>query len=612
MYIAEVAVGIGFLILIHEFGHFLLAKLSKVKVEKFSLGFGPELVGYTGGETRYSIRLIPLGGYVKMLGEEPVAEVQGLSTAHEPVDPRSFASQPYSRKVAIFAAGSIFNIALALVLFIAVFRIGTTFTAARIGAVLYGMPAHYAGLQPGDEILSIDGRSDVDFEDVAVRIALADPNKKLSLVIRRESREIPIDVLPDYDASQGVSAIGIEPAPALTVGGFQRIGEEGTEGGEAAASKAPGPCPAEKAGVKGGWRMREFNGRPLADWTDYSRRVSANGLKPFTLTLDDAGTEKSIDIQPERSARPLLGFTPVYTTEVTSVDKESLAEKMGLAVGDVVTAVGAEKVTEYLDIRRAVRMQLPAAGPVAVIRGGQPVTLAWPRQPKDSSEFVAGFAVKIIPTVAQVLPGSPADVLGITRGDSIASVDGTPVTDFESVRQLLKDSKNDTIKVSWRRGEDILEGEFQPAFVGIVPATETVTRRLGTVGSCVMGMRKAWDAASQIYIILRKAATGQGAIGKKLSGPVGLAYITYHVAKQGFTRLLFLLAVISLNLGIMNLLPIPILDGGLLAVITVEKIRGRQLSMTTQAILQYAGLAILGMLFVYVTWQDIMRLIGLA
>jgi regulator of sigma E protease len=594
VYMIEVAIGIGLLILIHELGHFLLAKLSNVKVENFSIGFGPELAGYTRGETRYSLRMIPLGGYVKMLGEEPDAEATP--------DPRSFLSQRYGTKVAILAAGSIFNILLALVLFVAVFRIGTTFPAAKIGSVRYGTPAYYAGLKAGDEIVSIDGRGDVDFEDVAVRIALADPGEKLRLVVRRGGEDLVLDVSPDYDASQGIGTIGIEPSIGLTVGGFERLPKKDDE------KNAPEPCPAEKAGVEGGWTIKALDGQPVADWTDYSRRVVANGLKPFSLTFVSKGAEKSLEIKPERSTRPLLGFAPAFASEVVSVDAGSLAAEMGLAAGDTVTAVGPERVSDYMEIRRAIRSQLPTPGPVEVNRGGGTVELAWPRQPRDSNDFVSGFTPKITPMVAEILIGSAAEMLGIVKGDTILSIDGKAVTDFESAATSIRESKGDSIRVLWQRGDSTLEGEFQPVFVGIVAASETVTRRLGTVQSCVMGMRKAWDAASQIYIIFRKAATGQGAIGKKLSGPVGLAYISYRVAKQGFTRLLFLLAVIGLNLGIMNLLPIPILDGGLLAVTTVEKLRGKPLSVTTQVILQYAGLVLLGALFVYVTWQDLLRL----
>ena len=615
--------------MVHELGHFIAAKLSGVKVEGFSVGFGPELAGFTRGDTRYSLRIVPLGGYVKMLGEEPVAEVgavqrtlmprdaDGLSAGEQPEqqgdkhvqhgtpveDSRSFSAQPFRIKALILAAGSAANVLLALILFVGVFQVGATFPAARIGTVEYGLPAFYAGLKPGDRILQIDGRRNVDFEDLQIKAALTDVGAEMELLVERDNRTIPVRVCPEFDPSQGISMLGVENYPTLTIGGFVRQPAQADD----TRPREYEPSPAEKAGVEDGWTISAVNGQSVESWGDFSRAAVANGLRPLALTLRKDGVEKTVTVIPTRSAAPFLGISPLHTTEITEVKRGSQADRMGLRAEDTVVSVGERKCGDLAELRYAITSQLRRLPPLVVLREGRTVETAWDKPPLGGVDFCEGLVTRNQASVAWVVEGSAAEVMGLARGDSIVSIDQRQVTDFESIRTCLRESKGDRIKVVWKRGEAEMEGEFQPVFVGIVPMPETITWRLGIAGSCQMGLRKAWDAASQIYILLRKAVTGEPAVGKKLSGPVGLAYISYQYAKQGFTRLVFLLAVIGLNLGVVNLLPIPILDGGLLAVCLVEKIRGKRLSLTTQAILQYVGLALIVALFIYVTWQDILR-----
>ena len=585
----EVAVGIGVLILVHEFGHFIIAKYSGVKVENFSIGFGPELVGVTYGETRYSLRAVPLGGYVKMLGDEP-----GSQTA---ADPRSFLVQPFLTKAAIIIAGSVFNILLALVFFITVFQVGITFPAAHVGDVEYGTPAYYAGIQVGDRIVELDGRRTIDFSDLAVASALADPGDSLSLVIERRGEQMPVTIYPEYSPSQGISYIGIERYPTLEI--------------ESLVSLDKVPSPLIKAGVEPGSTITAMNGAPVSSWFDFTRRTVANGLKPFTLTVTKGAVEKTVEVSPVRSPAPLLDIAMTQSLDVTGVTPGSIAEAMGLAAGDVITALGAARVSDLGQLRSQINRNLANLPALELTRSGQTVQLPWnmDRLPLGALAFTSGFDTSAPPQPAWVAPGSPAEVIGLEPGDVITSIDGQPVTDFESLRRSLKDSKADTITVAWTRNGAAMQASFQPVFLGIGPSVEMVERRLGLAASCSLGVRKAWDFASQIYIILRKAVTGQSSIGKKLSGPIGIAHLSYTVAKQGLTQFLFFLAVIGVNLGVMNLLPIPILDGGLLAIFIVERVKGSPLRPSAQAILQYVGLVIIAMLFLYVTWQDIYRIV---
>src|SRR5262249_39890175 len=147
--------GIGLLIFLHELGHFLLAKWNGVKVEKFSIGFGRTIFGFTRGETEYVVAMIPLGGFVKMLGEGPEDE------EHKSTDPRAYPNKSVGARMAIISAGVIMNVLLGLACFVYAYGRGMTETPAKVGVVKAGTPAFEAGLRAGDEIVAIDGREGV-------------------------------------------------------------------------------------------------------------------------------------------------------------------------------------------------------------------------------------------------------------------------------------------------------------------------------------------------------------------------------------------------------------------------------------------------------------------
>src|SRR6476646_2666764 len=165
--IISVAVILGFMILIHEFGHYAVAKLLGVRVEQFAIRFGKRLVGFRKGETDYRINAIPLGGYVKMSGENPMDERTG--------DPREFLSHPRWHRFLIAIAGPTMNILLAVLLLTGVFKAHPEYAAeepAVVGNVKPNSPAAKIGVQPGDRIIKIDGIKDPTWEEVFSRDAI--------------------------------------------------------------------------------------------------------------------------------------------------------------------------------------------------------------------------------------------------------------------------------------------------------------------------------------------------------------------------------------------------------------------------------------------------------
>lgn len=191
MYIIMAILGFSLLIIVHELGHFMLAKLNGIKVEEFSIGMGPEIFSRKGKETQYSIRLFPIGGFVKMLGEE-----------EEVNDDRSFSSKSPLRRISVILAGATMNIILALVLF-GIYFSNRGFVVPVIGSIIENSPAYEAGLMEGDKIVRIDGSHVFTASDVTIGIQLS-KGDKINLIINRNGEKKEITVVPDLVNEDGV------------------------------------------------------------------------------------------------------------------------------------------------------------------------------------------------------------------------------------------------------------------------------------------------------------------------------------------------------------------------------------------------------------------------
>ncbi|OGS45879.1 MAG: RIP metalloprotease RseP [Elusimicrobia bacterium RIFOXYD2_FULL_34_15] len=198
--IVAVAVMFGFVIMIHEFGHFIVAKKQKVKVLSFSFGFGPELIGWTKGETRYSIRPIPFGGFVKMAGEE-IDEHKG--------EPDEYFSKKWYQRIAIVAAGPVMNYLSGFLLFLFVIGFwGIQYQRPVVKMIEKNSPAFIAGLKSGDEIIAIDNNKIQDAQIVSKAVKDSG-GKELLFSIKRNDKIIDIKITPKYDERMKYSRIGI-------------------------------------------------------------------------------------------------------------------------------------------------------------------------------------------------------------------------------------------------------------------------------------------------------------------------------------------------------------------------------------------------------------------
>lgn len=222
--------------------------------------------------------------------------------------------------------------------------------------------------------------------------------------------------------------------------------------------------------------------------------------------------------------------------------------------------------------------------------------------------------------VGPVLADAPAHKAGLKSGDVIIAVDHTKYSDFAEMADYIRSRPSDSIEVLWRRGDDIYSarmktgtqvvmtdaGEDTVGMIGI--GLGFITERVGLFGAISGGIKQTFFICGEMFKFLGGLVSGQVSI-KMVSGPVGIARIAGQVAQEGWFVLLNFMAVLSLNLAILNILPIPILDGGHLVFLGAEKLRGRPLSLRQRAIAQQVGLALLLLLIVTVTYNDILRFI---
>jgi len=215
--ILSAIVVLGILVFIHELGHFLLAKKLGVGVLTFSLGFGPKLLGRKIGETQYQIAAVPLGGFVKLIGENPEEEVK------EEDRPRSFSAQPIWKRALIVGAGPFSNLIFAAVLFSVINLFGIPYLPSTIGGISTGLPAEQAGLRKGDIVQSIDGEDVSTWDDLS-RIIRNSGGKELTLRLKREGDAIETKVTPQaskvknlFGEEETIFMIGISPSEEILI-----------------------------------------------------------------------------------------------------------------------------------------------------------------------------------------------------------------------------------------------------------------------------------------------------------------------------------------------------------------------------------------------------------
>jgi len=603
---AQVAFGIGLVIFVHELGHFLAARLCGVRVEVFSLGFGPRVLGWTRGATTYQLALLPLGGFVRMAGED-------RRIPPYPLEPDELGAQSVGRRFLIFSGGVFMNVLFGLVVFPIVLFHGVPFAEPVVGRALPGGPAWQAGIEPGTRVLEVNGHPIVGFHYIANEVALGSP-EGARLLVQEPGRSAPreIVVVPRYDETVGFNRLEIAPAldPELRL-----------EVRKGSAAERAGLRPGDRlVGVEGDLRFL-----PLIDQLD----EALAGGAAVTVRVERAGETLAVTLEPQVRAIPgpgVLGVSPLFQ-RVRAVRGTDLAHEL-LRPDDLLLAADGARIERPRDLERALLAgvdQATGARPVVlrVLRDGLELTLT-SEGPADADRRLALVADVALDydtdaTAVSVAPASAAEAAGLRNGDRILRVGGASVARWSEVRSAIQAHRGDdrplAIDVE-RMGPDqrphalslwaaLSPPEVRDYGIGLRPATY-VYQAGGLVEAVQVGFKASWKFVVDAWLTLKRILFGQVS-GENIGGIITIAAVSYSWAEEGLAKLFFILCMLSMNLAFINVLPIPVLDGGHLLFLIVEKIKGSPVSERVLSYSQVVGVVLILSLMIYVTYNDLMR-----
>ncbi|MFN4243595.1 MAG: site-2 protease family protein [Tepidisphaerales bacterium] len=659
--------GFGFVIFVHELGHFLAAKAVGIKVEQFAVGFGHALLCYRKGvgltigtsapeaerlrlagrtdvgETEYRLNWIPLGGYVKMLGQEDIGPSESTP------DPRAYNNKPVGARMLVVCAGVIMNVLLAAALFMGLFLWGYNTPSNLVGSVATGSPAQQAGIHVGDRIVRIGSHDIPDFTKVQLNIALLSPGETVPVVVQRGDQSLTLDVLPRKPTGnpREFLAIGVGGTPALRgppPHATLRVRNPEQLVLPDVLALLPGDV---IVAIEGRPIPPELPGRPdiPSHYLDLYRALQEADGRPVRLRVRSLdGNERDVDVRPYLAGAfgggevTVAGLVP--RPMVQSINEASSAVGR-LRPGDVVLSVQFDDTRDVVDVHSMaeLREQLAAAGAAA-----RPVTLTVERRDAGRTERlrISGLTPNIplgdgrrglgiamgydadSAAFGAVAPGSAADRAGIRPGGQVLRVAGREVANlFELRRALLAQNPAEDIELvvtdgarqtthSLRLTDDERRDLAGLQATHLLQLDERIEprRTSNPLVAAAWGASETRDFILQGYLTLKRMI--QGSVSPaNLTGPVGIFHFGGRIATEKSTDwLIWFLAMISANLAVVNFLPIPIVDGGLFVFLVLEKLTGKPLSPRAQAVAQLIGLAIILSVFVFVTYNDIARLLG--
>ena len=688
-----VLLGFGFLIFIHELGHFLAAKWAGIRADGFAIGMGPcvasyrrgigfclgsadakvvrahgkrpiemtdsEREGHGIGETEYSLRALPLGGYVRMLGQE-----DGNPEATSE-DARSFGKATIPRRAVVILAGITANLMLAIVLFLIAFLAGVRFPAPTIGFVLPNSPAAIAkpvtagaltGILPGDRVLAIDGEETKTFIDLRVAAAMAKPETELSMEIEREGKRLTYSVTPKRDEGSGLLSIGVDPARSSALTDVRDSREDVSR---MLARSVP---EASTFGIGAGSRIESVAGASVRTYAEIERAVRAADTESVEVIWSlgegaaaDGRKSTRVALRPDFTVlsgadgsggdAALLGLAPL--ARVLDFAKGS-ANTETLRAGDVFLRVDSLEGPRISQLMAHLRANPGSELKALVLRDGKETDVAI-KTDRDGRVGVYLESAWDLPLLAHSIDetrageaasepaATPAKALAALPLGSVVSLDGAPIASLTDLRAKLiaraKAQAGDApmvVKIGLRDpspGSSPHETEtaIGPADLKMLrglgysfPIPETffdpeftvLTANGNPVTAISMGFRQTVVMVEQVFLTIDRVFRGSVS-ANQLQGPVGILHTGTKVADEGFMYIVFFMALISVNLAVVNLLPIPIADGGLFVFLMYEKIRGKPPSIGFQNAAALAGIALVAGLFLLTFYNDLSRLFGL-
>ncbi len=312
------------------------------------------------------------------------------------------------------------------------------------------------------------------------------------------------------------------------------------------------------------------------------------------------------------------GVPVIETTEIGSIAPGTPAEASGLRIGDHIVEVDGVAVSDFEEIVREFYEHPDRSAQVVILRDGGRIQIEIPPVAPDG---LIGIGPEGDTRVGNVTPGGPADKIGLLKGDRIVAIEGREIDKWSELRAVMEGLTSSEISVGWLRDGKLHEDRTVVKYVDEKQSDGTVVqvariqisqyqtlRPLKPLPAIRRGFDQTWFVIENVFAFLKIVFTGQ-ATRDMVGGPVQIFQVSSQQARQGIDNLLNLMAFLSVQLGILNLLPIPVLDGGHIVFLIAEAIRRRPLSITQRAVLQQIGLLVILGLMVTVTVFDVGRLL---
>lgn len=674
--------GFGFVIFWHELGHFLGARWAKMRVEQFAVGMGHALVSYRKGiglkfgstrhefetrtraefarqqqerfgnsttieptlreqydiakslgigETEYRLAWIPIGGYVKPTGQD---DLRPRAIAAKD-DPGSYAAAPVGKRMVMISAGVIMNVILAAILFFVLFRfVGFNSPPPVISSVQSNSPAALAGLQGGDELISLHGHTLHDFTKVTMWTALMPDDEPVELKIRRNGEELTKSVqLRVSQDNVNMLALGVSPPLLLRAVPADKVVKENLD---LLTDDAKAVLPDE--------RIVAVNGQPVKD-EDYAVLAQAMDTsygKPVEITVENpSGQRRSESIQPvispgfNRQSVRFAGLGP--RTLIGGIEPSSNAADV-LKDGDIVLSIRGESDSTIINhpspdlfqaiVGEAGRNQTPLF--FTVLRGSEFLELKKPLVPQfklGGGRVGLGVGLRadydhaVVASETVATTRSIPQLAVIPAGATITAIDGQPVASWYDVHRVLSSYTKPSelfIRTSTASGpqdfkialtEQDLKSLAGIRYTSPLALLDGWTRERKTESALTAvgwGATETRDLILQTYVTLRRVIGGT-VPASNLSGPIGIFRVGTQLAQKGPDWFIWFLALVSANLAVVNFLPVPILDGWHFLSLLKEKVTGTPVNERVQEYASWLGLALILSLLIFVTFNDLTR-----